>query len=444
MKRLPRRTILKGMAAAPFVLTGRSSWGAAGAPTMMSEVDIDAAKAEGTMTLYTSLDTKIVDSIIGPFKEKYGITVEYFRGSSGDVTGKVLAEADAGRIQADMVDASDLGGLLVMKERGLLLEKKSEASAVVPPNLQDPDGTWMADRLTQAVIQYNTNEFGGDKAPKTWQDLTAPEYKGRLVFSSSANGDGAPRLYTLAKAFGWELLEAYAANDPIRSTTPQLITQILESGEGGAAFATNDNIAWRSKQGGKPTDYVYPAGRRAHRAGRHGPHQRCTAPERGVPVPRVLDEQGGAGASGEGRQIFQPHRRRAAHRQPAAGYDQAADARLQRVQGEQAGHPAEDGRHLRRRVGDLATVGRRFAGGPGRPEARPVATLAHEPPRRRNAIGGSTLVFGLLIVLLLFFVGYPLLWLLLASFGVPNDFQLGHLARVYSRRAELSSRWSIR
>jgi iron(III) transport system permease protein len=62
-----------------------------------------------------------------------------------------------------------------------------------------------------------------------------------------------------------------------------------------------------------------------------------------------------------------------------------------------------------------------------------VATLAHESPRRQNAIGGSTLVFGLLIVLLLFFVGYPLLWLLLASFGVPNDFQLGHIARVYSR-----------
>ncbi len=258
MKKMPRRTILKGMAVAPFILSGRASWAADG-PTMMSEVDIGKAKAEGKMTLYTSLDTKIVDKIVGPFKEKYGIDVEYFRGSSGDVTAKVLAEADAGRIQADMVDASDLGGLLVMKERGLLLEKKSDASAVVPPNLQDPDGTWMADRLTQAIIQYNTNEFGGDKAPTSWQDLTKPEFSGRLVFSSSANGDGAPRLYTLAKAFGWDLLKAYAANKPIRTTTPQLITQILESGEGGAAFATNDNIAWRSKGGGKPTDFTYPA-----------------------------------------------------------------------------------------------------------------------------------------------------------------------------------------
>lgn len=259
MKKLPRRTILKGMAAsAPFVLTWRSSWGAAGAPTMSSEADLDKAKAEGKVILYTSLDTKIVDAIVGPFKEMYGIDVEYFRGGSADVTSKVLAEADAGGIQADMVDASDLAALLLMKERGLLLEKKSEADAAVPGELRDPDGTWMADRLTQAVIQFNNSEFGGDKAPKAWADLAAPEMSGRLTFFSSANGDGAPRLYTLAKYLGWELLEKYAANDPLRVASPQLVTQILESGERGVAFATNDNIAWRSKKEGKPTDYVYP------------------------------------------------------------------------------------------------------------------------------------------------------------------------------------------
>jgi iron(III) transport system substrate-binding protein len=258
MKKLPRRTILKGIAAAPMLLAGGRGWAATDAPTMPSEVDLAKAKAEGKLTLYTSLDTKIVDSIIGPFKEKYGIAVEYFRGGSADVTSKVLAEADAGRIQADMVDASDLAALLVMKDKGLLLPKQSEATAAISANLRDADGTWMADRLTQGVIQYNVKEFGGDKAPKTWKDLTSPAMKGRLTFFSSANGDGAPRLYTMAKHLGWDLLEALAANKPIRVATPQLVTQLLESGERGAAFATNDNIAWRSKLEGKPTDYVNP------------------------------------------------------------------------------------------------------------------------------------------------------------------------------------------
>ena len=171
----------------------------------------------------------------------------------------MLAEADAGKIQADIVDASDLAALLVMKERGLLLPKKSDASPHVPANLQDQDGTWMADRLTQGVIQYNTGEFAGDKAPQSWRDLTKSTMAGRLVFMSSVNGDGAPRLYTLAKNFGWDLLKAYAVNKPMRTTTPQLVTQILESDERGAAFCTNDNIAWRSKLQGKPTNYIYPA-----------------------------------------------------------------------------------------------------------------------------------------------------------------------------------------
>jgi iron(III) transport system substrate-binding protein len=243
--------LLAGAATAALVPTLRAQ-GAAGT------INLEQARAEGTVTLYTSLDTKIVDSIIASFTEKYGIKVEYFRGGSADVTSKVLAEADAGRLQADIVDASDVAALLLMKERGILKAYRSPATQSVPATLRDPDDFWVADRLTQAVIQYNTQELAASP-PATWHDLTEPAYRGRLVFFSSSNGDGAPRLYTLAQNFGWGLLKQLAANEPLRVQTPQLVTQVLESGERGAAFATNDNIAWRSKRGGKPTDFVYPA-----------------------------------------------------------------------------------------------------------------------------------------------------------------------------------------
>jgi iron(III) transport system substrate-binding protein len=255
MLELRRRKVLGGLLGGAATAALALAWRARAAT---GAVDLEQARAEGAVTLYTSLDTKIVDSIIGSFKEKYGISVEYFRGGSADVTSKVLAEADAGRLQADIVDASDVAALMLMKERGILKPYRSPATETVPADLRDPDDYWVADRLTQAVIQYNTQELGASP-PATWQDLTAPEYKGRLVFFSSSNGDGAPRLYTLAQNFGWELLEQLAANEPLRVQTPQLVTQVLESGERAAAFATNDNIAWRSKRGGKPTDFVYPA-----------------------------------------------------------------------------------------------------------------------------------------------------------------------------------------
>ena len=252
-----RRSVLKTLAAGgSATLIGRSAWGQAAGVSDASQIDVAKAKAEGKVVLYTSLDTQIVDAINAAFTKKYGIEAQYFRGGSSDVTSKVLVEADAGRPQADMVDASDLAGLLLMKERGLLKPFKSPAADAVAKELRDPDGTWIADRLTQAVIQFNTKELGA-APPSTWADLA--KANGRLVYFSSANGDGAPRLYTLASHLGWDLLKSFAATKPLRVQTPQLVTQVLERGERGAGFLQNDNIAWRSKLQGKPTDYVFPA-----------------------------------------------------------------------------------------------------------------------------------------------------------------------------------------
>ena len=257
--RIARRSLIKGLAAGCTIsVIGRNAWAQAGGPTEAGQIGIAKAKAEGKVVLYTSLDTQIVDTINAGFKQKYGIEVQYFRGGSSDVTSKVLAEADAGRPQADMVDASDLAALLLMKERGLLKPFKSTAMDAVAKNLRDPDGTWITDRLTQAVIQFNTKEFGS-APPATWADLGKAAMNGRLVYFSSANGDGAPRIYTLAKHLGWDVVKAMAATKPLRVQTPQLVTQVLERGERGAGFLQNDNIAWRSKLQGKPTDYVFPA-----------------------------------------------------------------------------------------------------------------------------------------------------------------------------------------
>ena len=255
---LARRSLIKAFAAGTAVAAlGRPGWGQGAGPTRASEIDLDKAKAEGKVVLYTSLDTQIVDAINAAFKQTYGIDVQYFRGGSSDVTSKVLAEADAGRPQADMVDASDLAALLLMKERGLLKAFASAAMPAVDKELRDADATWITDRLTQAVIQFNTKEFAA-QPPASWADLGKSAMQGRLVYFSSANGDGAPRIYTLARHLGWDVVKAMAATKPLRVQTPQVITQVLERGERGAGFLQNDNIAWRSKLQGKPTHYIFP------------------------------------------------------------------------------------------------------------------------------------------------------------------------------------------
>jgi iron(III) transport system substrate-binding protein len=217
---------------------------------------VDKAKKEGKVQLYTSLDTQIVDAIIKPFKDKYGIDVQYFRGGSTDVSTKVLAEADAGKVQADVADTSDIGSFLAFKKRGVLKTYDSPYASAIAENLRDPEKQWISCRLTTAVIEWNTGAVSD--APKHWKDLTDPKWNGKLIFSSSTNGDGAPRLYVLSKTFGDDLLKGLAANKPLRVTTPQLETQSLENGERIVGFVQNDNIAQRSKLQGKPTNYLFP------------------------------------------------------------------------------------------------------------------------------------------------------------------------------------------
>ena len=189
--------------------------GARRRPGRASKIDLDKAKAEGKVVLYTSLDTQIVDAINAAFKQKYGIDVQYFRGGSSDVTSKVLAEADAGRPQADMVDASDLAALLLMKERGLLRAFKSSAIDAVAKELRDPDGTWITDRLTQAVIQFNTKEFGVDAARRPGPISARSPWQAGWSTSPAPTAMARRASIRSPSILGWDVVKAMAATKPL-------------------------------------------------------------------------------------------------------------------------------------------------------------------------------------------------------------------------------------
>lgn len=242
----------------PSILTacGPSQGGAAVGPNF--KVDVEQAKKEGKLLFYTSLDPKMVEKIIAAFKAKYGIEVEYFRAGSAQVSNKVFTEAEAGGIKADTIDISDVAAFLAMKEKGLLQPYKSAHWDKIAREVQDPDYHYIGCRLTMAVIGHNTQLVKGDMIPKSYADLKDPKYAGKLVFFNTA-GDGAPRLYALVKAFGWEYLEALAKQKPMMVATPQVSTQFNESGERPVSFATNDNLLYDSRAKGRPVDIVWPS-----------------------------------------------------------------------------------------------------------------------------------------------------------------------------------------
>src|SRR3989454_12191599 len=53
---------------------------------------IEGAKKEGELTLYTSAQSDDMGALVGAFEKKYGIKVSVWRGSSGKVLQRAVAD----------------------------------------------------------------------------------------------------------------------------------------------------------------------------------------------------------------------------------------------------------------------------------------------------------------------------------------------------------------
>jgi iron(III) transport system permease protein len=68
----------------------------------------------------------------------------------------------------------------------------------------------------------------------------------------------------------------------------------------------------------------------------------------------------------------------------------------------------------------------------------PLGAVA-APSVRGKRFGLQGLVLGVAVALLLFLVGYPLLWLILAAFGLPREFGIEHFVRAFTRPQNYSA-----
>ena len=57
----------------------------------------------------------------------------------------------------------------------------SPESAAYPAGFKDPKGYWVDYFDAYNVIGYNTKLVSRDQAPKSWEDLLDPKWKGRIA-----------------------------------------------------------------------------------------------------------------------------------------------------------------------------------------------------------------------------------------------------------------------
>ena len=147
----------------------------------MAQDKAAAAKQEGKVVIYGSLESGIMDEIEKAFTAKYDIPIEYFRASSNKTLDRVLTEQRAGRVQSDVV-ITNRGPMLLLKKEGAFAKYVSPEAKNFPDAVKDKHGVLSPIyRMVIVGILYNTKLVKPEEAPKKLEDLLAPRWQGKWV-----------------------------------------------------------------------------------------------------------------------------------------------------------------------------------------------------------------------------------------------------------------------
>jgi iron(III) transport system substrate-binding protein len=173
-----------------------AAW-AFGAEVFAQQANVEAGKKEGKVIVYGSVVPQAMDGLHQGFKKKYGIDVEYWRGSSTQVSERALTEWRAGKPGFDVVEGNR-GVQLIMKGEGLFAKYVPPSSEKFPAQFKEKDGLITPWRVLPISIIYNTDLVKANEVPKTLDDLLDPKWTGKISIPD-------PTRHTTTAQFLWNL-----------------------------------------------------------------------------------------------------------------------------------------------------------------------------------------------------------------------------------------------
>lgn len=216
--------------------------------------------AEGSLKVVAAYGGK--EKIFQQFTKDTGIKVDFIDMSSGEVLSKLQAEK--GKPSADVWFGGGLDSFITAKNKGLLEQYISPEMKEVPLKYRDKDGYWSGVSLVLVGFMVN-NEILADKklaAPKTWADLTKPEYRDEVIMANPAiSGTNYALVDNLIQELGedkaWEYFEALNKNVPFLAKRGGEPPMKVTTGEFGVAVIPMSG-EFILMEGKYPVTTIYP------------------------------------------------------------------------------------------------------------------------------------------------------------------------------------------
>ena len=264
IRRPSRRTVLTGAAAvAAGAAAGWPRVSVAQSPPALEITPalIEAAKKEGKVNYYTSVEIKVAERMAKLFEAKFpGIAVKVERSGAERNFQRIGQEYASKIYNCDTVNSSDAAHFIVWKRDGLLEPVLPvDVAKHYAPEFKDADGTHATWRVMLSAIAYNKTLVKPEDAPKGFRDLLDPKWSGKMVKAHPGySGTIMTATHQMARDLGWEYFEKLALQKIMQVQSAADPPKKIALGERAVMIDGGDYVVSLEIERGAPLEIVYP------------------------------------------------------------------------------------------------------------------------------------------------------------------------------------------
>jgi iron(III) transport system substrate-binding protein len=220
-----------------------------------------AAKREGKLVYYTSIDLKVAEDLAKAFERRYPeIKVHVERNGAERQFSKIGQEYSSRIFNVDTVNSSDAAHFIFWKREGWLAPAlPEEVRRLYPAGSFDPEGFHAPMRASTSVIAYNTNLVPAAEAPRSFRDLLDPKWRGKMVKAHPGySGTILTATYQIGRDVGWDFLEKLAGQQVMQVQSSTEPPRKVIAGERPVMADGNEYVVFLEQARGAPIAAVYP------------------------------------------------------------------------------------------------------------------------------------------------------------------------------------------
>lgn len=162
------------------------------------------------VNVYSGRHYQVDEDLFRAFTRQTGIRVNLVKADTDQLINRL--EMEGINSPADLLITADAGRLVTAAANGLLQTIPSDyIEEFIPPSMRDPDNRWVGLTKRARVIVYHEDRVNPEEL-STYEALSGPEWKGRLLVRSSQNHYNQTLMASVIASLGKDEAERWASN----------------------------------------------------------------------------------------------------------------------------------------------------------------------------------------------------------------------------------------